>query len=109
LPSNSCIGRAPPDFPESPGTLTAGPVRYSTSVSGQLLLPTIRESRVRASPRSRRILFRFGLDLRRRRTRRAILQAGLLESLQELFHLFFVRIPHLYILTDIFKVEKRWV
>src|ERR1019366_2609546 len=35
LPSNSCIGRAPPDFPESPGTLTAGPVRYSTSVSGQ--------------------------------------------------------------------------
>ena len=47
-------------------------------VSGQLLLPTIRESRVRASPRSRRILFRFGLDLRRRRIRRAILQAGLL-------------------------------
>src|ERR1019366_6715619 len=35
LPSNSCIGRAPPDFPEAPGTLTAGPVRYSTSVSGQ--------------------------------------------------------------------------
>jgi hypothetical protein len=34
LPSNSCIGRAPPDFPESPGTLTAGPVRYSTSVCG---------------------------------------------------------------------------
>src|ERR1035438_9384878 len=37
LPSNSCIGRAPPDFPESPGTLTAGPVRYSTSVWTALL------------------------------------------------------------------------
>src|SRR5882762_7684118 len=63
-----------------------------------------------ASPGSRRrVAFQFGLDLRRRRIRRAILQAGLLQSLQELFHLIFVRIPHPYILTDIFKVEKRWV
>src|ERR1700731_2874096 len=57
----------------------------------------------------RRVAFQFGLDLRRRRIRRAVLQAGFLQSLQELFHLIFVRIPHLYILTDIFKVEKRWV
>src|SRR5712692_3097357 len=63
-----------------------------------------------ASPGSRRrVAFQFGLDLRRRRIRRAVLQAGFLQSLQELFHLIFVRIPHLYILTDIFKVEKRRV
>src|SRR5713101_5951460 len=60
-----------------------------------------------ASPRCRRrVAFQFGLDLRRRRTRRAILLAGFLQSLQELCHLIFVRIPQLYILTDIFKVEK---
>src|ERR1700737_4892587 len=74
------------------------------SLSTRMLLESV------AAPGARRrVAFQFGLDLRRRRIRRAILQAGLLQSLQELFHLIFVRIPHPYILTDIFKVEKRWV
>jgi len=63
-----------------------------------------------ALPGSRiRVAFQFGLDLRCHRIRRALPQAGLLQSLQEPFHIIFVRIPHAYILTDIFEVEKRRV
>src|SRR5260370_40712781 len=36
LPSNSCIGRAPHNFPNLPAHLLMGRIRYSTSVSGWL-------------------------------------------------------------------------